>query len=663
MTFFLTPRTMGNSRAGRGDEIMVHFIQRDAISHGERRSIMPYGYNGKVLRVDLDGESVSVEEPQQVEYGRYVGGGALALSYLLRELKPGVDPLGPENVLVFAGSVIAGTPAAGLSRFSVAAKSPLTGAFGEAEAGGWWIPELKFAGFDAIVIKGKARKPVYLWVHDGEAEIRDAGHLWGKLTKETQEEIRGELGDDRVRIALIGPSGEKMVKAACILNELKHANGRTGLGAVMGSKNLKAIAVRGKKRMRVADAEAVKRLSKWLRDTYEEPYFSLGNLGTARITGMLSEQGILPTRNFREGSFDGADAISGETMAKTILVRRGTCHGCFVRCKREVEVGEPYFVDPIYGGPEYETCAAFGSLCGCSDLKAISKANQICNAYGLDTISAGNLIAFAMECYENGILTKAETDGLELRFGNVEAMLKMLEMIAGRNGLGDILAEGIRPAAEKFGKGASNYAIQLKGQPVPFHEPRGKVGVGLGYSISPTGADHMEIPHDTFWTSEAGIGLLRPLGILEPVDALDLGPQKVRLFMYLQQYWNLLNCLGICVFTAKPFGPHTLSSIVDYVKAVTGWETSLFDLLKVGERHAAMARLLNVREGFTPQDDVLPDRFFQPMEGGTLKGKNIDREEFLKALETYYEMMGWNPETGVPTTAKLAELDLDWLSP
>jgi aldehyde:ferredoxin oxidoreductase len=620
---------------------------------------MPHGYNGKILRVDLDNESMSVEEPQELFYSRYLGGGALALSYLLKELKPKSDPLGPENLLVFAGSVIAGTPAAGLSRFSVAAKSPLTGAFGEAEAGGWWIPELKFAGFDAIIIKGKARKPVYLWVHDGEAQIRDAGHLWGKPTKEAQEGIREELGDKRIRIALIGPSGEKLVKVACIINELQHANGRTGLGAVMGSKNLKAIAVRGKKRMKVADGEAVRRLSKWLRDTYEEPYFSLGNLGTARVAAVLSKQGILPTLNFREGSFDPVDAISGETMAKTILKRRGTCYGCFIRCKREVQVGKPYLVDPIYGGPEYETIAAFGSMCGVADLKAISQANQFCNAYGLDTISTGSLISFAMECYENGILTKGDTDGLDLRFGNGEAMMRMLEMIGKREGLGDILADGHCPAAEKFGKGAINFAIHVKGMPAPFHEPRGKVGVGLAYATSATGPDHMEFPHDPFWTSEAGIALLRPLGILEPVDALDLGPKKVRLFVYLQQYWNLLNSLGICMFTAKPFGPYTFSAIVDYVKAVTGWETSLFDLLKVGERHANMARIFNLREGFTARDDVLPDRFFQPLEGGPLKGKTIDREQFSTAMETYYEMMGWDPETGIPREGKLAELDLD----
>jgi len=623
---------------------------------------MPNGYNGKILRVDLDKESISVEEPHQTLYGRYLGGGTLALHYLLKELKPKSNPLGPENILVFAGSVISGTPATGLSRFSAAAKSPLTNAFGEAEAGGWWIPELKFAGYDAIVIKGKAQRPAYLWIHDGEAEIRDARPLWGKFSKETQEEIRRELGDERIRIASIGPAGEKLVKVACILNELKHANGRTGLGAVMGSKNLKAIAVRGKKRMEVADEESVKRLTKWVRDTYEEPYFSIGNLGTARVTVMLSEQGILPTFNFREGSFEGAGAISGETMSKTILVRRGTCYGCFVRCKREVQVTEPYSVDPAYGGPEYETIAAFGSMCGIDDLKAISWANQLCNAYGLDTISTGGLIAFAMECYENGILKKGDTGGIDLRFGNVEAMIKMVEMIAKRDGLGDILADGMSSAAKKLGKVADRFAMHVKGMPLPFHEPRGKTGVGLGYAVSPTGPDHMEIPHDPFWATDAGIFLLRPLGILEPVDIFDLGPKKVRLFIYLQQYWDLLNSLGICMFTAKPMGPHTINEIVDYVKAVTGWETSLFDLLKVGERHANMARIFNLREGFTSKDDTLPDRLFNPMEGGTLKGKKIDKEQFSKAIETYYQMMGWDPETGVPKKEKLAELDLDWLT-
>jgi len=462
---------------------------------------MPKGYNGKVLRVDLERELINVEEPQEIIYSRYLGGGTLALYYLLRELKPRTDALVPENILVFSGSIISGTPAAGLSRFSVAAKSPLTGGFGEAEAGGWWIPELKFAGFDAIIINGKAHRPVYLWIHDGEAQIRDASQLWGKFSKETQDEIRKELGDDRIRVALIGPAGEKLVKVACILNELKHANGRTGLGAVMGSKNLKAIAVRGKKRMEMADEESVRRLTKRLKDSYEEPYFSLGKLGTSRVTTMLSEQGILPTFNFREGSFTGSEAISGETMAKTILVQRGTCYGCFIHCKREVQVGEPYFVDPIYGGPEYETVAAFGSMCGISNLKAISKANQLCNAYGLDTISTGSLIAFTMECCEKGILTKEDTGGLDLRFGNVEAMMRLVEMIGKREGLGNVLAEGICPAVEKFGKGAEQSAVHVKGMPVPLHEPRGKVGVGLGYAVSATGPDHMEYPHDPFWAN------------------------------------------------------------------------------------------------------------------------------------------------------------------
>jgi aldehyde:ferredoxin oxidoreductase len=301
-------------------------------------------------------------------------------------------------------------------------------------------------------------------------------------------------------------------------------------------------------------------------------------------------------------------------------------------------------------------------MCGIDDLKAISWANQLCNAYGLDTISTGSLISFAMECYEKGIVKKGETGGVDLRFGNVEAMIRLAEMIGKREGLGDILADGILSAAEKFGKGAERFAMHVKGMPLPLHEPRGKAGVGLGYAVSPTGPDHMEYPHDPFWATEAGISLLRPLGILEPVDVFDLGPKKVRIFMVLQQYWDLLNSLGVCMFTAKPFGPHTFTEIIDYVKAVTGWETSLFDLLRVGERHANMARVFNLREGFTSKDDTLPDRLFNPMEGGTLKGKKIDKEQFSKAIETYYEMMGWDPETGIPKKEKLAELDLDWLT-
>ena len=396
---------------------------------------MPYGYNGKVLRVDLTTGSFRVEEPGEVVYRTYLGGGGLASYYLLRELAPGIDPLSADNVLIFASSVISGVPIAGMVRFTIAAKSPLTGAYGEAEAGGFWGPELKFAGFDALIITGKAEKPSYLWINDGKVEIRSAERIWGMETGPAQEAIKEELGEKRARVALIGPAGENMVRFACVVNELKHANGRTGMGAVMGSKNLKAVAVRGTKKMDVHDPEKLRELSKELTELIGQygPNKVLRKLGTSNLIMALNNQGILPTRNFRGGSFEGAQKISGERMAETILKSEEGCYACAVRCKRAVEIPSgPYATDSCYGGPEYETLASLGSLLCIDDLAAITKGNELCNRYTLDTISTGVAIAFAMECYEAGILTKTDTGGIDFRFGNPEAMLKGIEWIAFR---------------------------------------------------------------------------------------------------------------------------------------------------------------------------------------------------------------------------------------
>ncbi len=620
----------------------------------------PFGHNGKILRVDLSARVLTEEQVPEILYRRYLGGGALSLYFLLKELKPGIDPLGPENLLIFMSSAVTGTPALGFSRYTVAAKSPLTGGFGESEAGGWWGPELKFSGYDGILVKGKANRPVYLWIHDGKAELQDASHLWGLQARETQEMIRKELGDEKIRIALIGPGGEKLVKFACILNDLKHANGRTGMGAVMGSKNLKAIAVRGDKKMALHAPEKARSVIKGVLESYKANPGTLGELGTARGVMPMNAGGILPTRNFTSGSFEKAEEICGETMRDTILVGRGTCYACAVRCKREVRVDAPYHVDPIYGGPEYETIAAFGSLCGIGDLKAIALANQICGAYTIDTISTGTTIAFAMECFEKGVITAKDTGGIELRFGNVEAMLRMVEQIGKREGFGNLLAEGVKVAAETIGKGSKDFAMHTKGQPLPLHEPRGKTGLGLAYALSPTGADHLEAAHDPVFESEAGLKNVLLLGILEPLSALELTHRKVRMFLYLQDLYNLFNSIGLCIFTAIPFGLMTIPDVVDYVNAVTGWDTSLWEFMKTGERHSNMARIFNFREGFTSKEDTLPDRLFKPLEGGTLKGTKIERHDFEKAVKTYYQMMGWD-ENGVPLRATLEELELGWV--
>ena len=618
---------------------------------------MPEGYTGKILRVNLTNRNISVEEPGEKFYRRYFGGTALIGYYLLKELKPGIDPLGPENKLIFSSGVLSGVPCAGSGRSGVGAKSPLTGGWGDSQAGGFWPAELKRAGWDAIIIEGKSDKPVYLWINDDKVEIRDASHLWGKNTLDVEKQIQDELADKRIRVAQIGPAGEKLVRFACILNDVTHAYGRNGHGAVMGSKKLRAIAVRGHKPLPLAHPEKVREVAKWIAEN-KPLYQGMTDYGTPRLVPMLNDAGILPTRNFQDGQFDGYMDIAGQTMADTILVGRGNCYACPVNCKREVKVGPPYDVDPAYGGPEYETLASLGSLCGVNDLKAVAKGNQLCNAYGLDTIATGNTIAFAMECFEKGLLTKEDTAGIELKFGNAEAMMTMVEMLAQRKGLGNMLAEGTKRAAEKIGQGAAEYAMQIKGQELPMHEPRGKVGLGLGYATSPTGGDHMHNIHDSAFTvdDQGAMTVVNAFGVLDAIPATELSPAKVRMFNYFVNWRHLQNSAIVCMFV-----PLECDHMVQLVNGATGWNTSVFELMKVGERALALARVFNAREGFTAKDDAIPKRFYKAFTSGPLRDKELTEETMQQALRTYYEMAGWDPERAIPTAEKLQELDLDWV--
>lgn len=463
---------------------------------------MPSGYNGKILRINLTSKKLKVEEPEEAFYRTYPGGGSLASYYLLRYMRPGIDPLGPENVLIFASNIISGAPIAGMTRFTVAAKSPLTGGYGEAVADGFWGPELKLSGFDAVVIKGKAEKPSYLSICDGQVELRPAQKLWGLETGPAQEKIRKNLKDDRARIALIGPAGENLVRYACVVNELKHVNGRMGMGAVIGSKNLKAIAVRGTNTLWARNLEKFLEISKYMGELIAQHGANkgLGTLGTPNLLMALNTRGMLPTRNFHDGVFAGAEKINGEKIAETILKSKEGCYACAAGCKRVVEIpAGPYATSSIYGGPEDETLAALGSLLCIDDLAAISKGNELCNRYGLDTISTGAVIALVMECYEKGIVTQADTEGVEFRFGNAAAMLKAIEWIALRQkGLGDLLADGVKAAAEKIGQGSGKFALHIKGQELPMYAPRGKTGqAALSFAVFPAGAGHMEALHDT----------------------------------------------------------------------------------------------------------------------------------------------------------------------
>ncbi len=619
---------------------------------------MANGYNGKMLRVDLSRRAISVDEPEDRFYRCYLGGRGFISYYLLKEVEAGIDPLGPDNKLMFACGVVTGAPVGGCGRNSVGAKSPLTGAYGDAEVGGYWGAELKHAGYDGIIIEGKAEKPVYLWIKDGQAEVRDASHLWGKSTGECQEAIRSDLGEPLARTATIGQAGENLVRYAAILNDVHHAAGRTGMGAVMGSKNLKAIAVRGRNRPALANPEAVRALAKWLRDIVGIVMGGMHAQGTAVGLKALNRDGGLPTRNFQEGVFEEADKISGRAMKETILVGEGSCYACPVRCKRVTSVSEPYQVDPAYGGPEYETLASFGSNCGVDDLAAIAKANELCNAYGLDTISAGATVSFAMECFERGILSEKDTGGLKLNFGAASAMLQLVELIAKREGIGDVLAEGVLRAAERIGRGAEEFALHVKGQELPMHEPRYKQGLGIGYAISPKGADHTMSVHDSMYTSEGPLlENAKALGLLEPLALDDLSPAKVRMVAYHSCWQHLLDSLVMCNFM-----PFSYSQVSELVGVTTGWNSTVWELMKVGERCLAMTRAFNIREGLGKKDDSLPQRFFTPLPSGPLQGVSIGKDEFEQAKETFYSMLGWDKAEGRPSLGKLQELGIEWVA-
>ncbi len=612
------------------------------------------GYNGKILRANLTENTISVETFDESFCRKYLGGTGFTTYFLWKELPQGVAPLSPENKLIFALGPLTGIPLPGSGRNSAGAKSPLTGGIAKSEVGEFWGAELKRAGYDIIIIEGKAEKPVYLWIDDEQASLRDASHLWGKNTGETQQAIRTELGDHRIRIAMIGPAGENLVRYACIMNGLYDAAGRGGLGAVMGSKNLKAIAVRGHRPPRIANSGPVRELRKWLADNMHL-VSDFHEFGTGAVTEASEAMGNLPVRNFRDGLFPGVEKIGARAVKDTIRIGMDACFACTVRCKKIVQVKNPYSVDPAYGGPEYEALASLGSDCGIDNLKAIAKGSELCNAYSLDTISAGAVIAFAMECFENGLLNRKDTGGIDLKFGSEEAMLKAVELIARREGIGELLAEGVTRAARKIGKGAPEFAIQVKGLEAGMHEPRVKPGLGLGFMVNPHGADHCCNLHDTLYVNDSNwrVKELKPLGITGALPSDDIGPRKVALFRLVQLKMILFDSLLICQFL-----PYTYAQFNDILAAVTGWDIGAAELPKIAERTLTMTRLFNLREGLTAADDVLPQRFFQPKTDGVLADKPLGPAKMEEARKCYYALMGWDERTGTPEPEKLAELDI-----
>lgn len=627
-----------------------------------------FGYNGKILRVDLSRKKVLTTSLSEADAKRFLGGRGLAAKVLFEELKAGIDPLGLENKLIFACGPFAATGYPLNSRWLVAGKSPLTGIWGEAACGGTFAVQLRKAGYDALIVEGASEFPVYVAILDNDVEIRDASQIWGMMTLDTEQAIARDLGiesrkEDDPSVVCIGPAGERLVKFASVMHTAHRAAGRTGLGAVMGSKKLKAVAVRGSKKVSVYNPERLRELTKTVVNECltDKSIVHFSKYGQAGGVSVLNANGILPTKNFQKGTFDQFEKIDGKTMAETILKRKSSCSQCPVACKREVEIVDgPYApVDSGYGGPEYENMAALGSLLLIGDLHAVSKENQMCNAYGLDTISTGVIVAWLMECYDRGIFTSQDLDGIEAQWGNAEAAMKLIEKIGNRDGLGNLLAEGIRKASLQFGRGSESYTMEVKGLEVPMHEPRGKKGLGLAYAISGRGACHEQAFHDTEVESE---NVAPEIGISKALNRHDTSRNKVDMVKRSQDWVAITNSALQC--TAPAWIGHDYnkpSFFAEALNAVTNLNFNAGELMVIGERVNNLCRCFNVREGIRRKDDYLPRRFSEePLPDGPSQGQRITHEELQNMLDNYYELRGWDKKTGIPSRRKLEELGLGY---
>ena len=630
---------------------------------------MPPSYCQNILHVDLTTGEIKYETPQDDFYRKYIGGSAMGVFYVLKETPPHTDAFFPENTLTFFVSPTTGLAISGQSRINVNARSPLTDAIGDSQAGGFFPAGLKFAGFDGIVIKGASAKPVYLYLENGKAELREAPHLWGKLTAEVEEILKKEIGDEKIEVAQIGPAGEELVRFASVMNMHNRANGRTGMGAVMGSKKLKAIVVRGRNKVEPVDKATLVQMNKYGVNAMETTADMKGiaRNGTADVVGFQNSIGSQPTRNYNEGQFEGFESLTGDKMTETILKKRDTCFGCVVHCKRVVETeykGEK--VDPTYGGPEYETIGTFGSYCGISNLSVVALAHQICDAWGMDTISCGATLAFAMECFEKGLITREQADGIELKYGDADAMLAMLKNIATRTGFGKLLGEGSARAAKAIGKGSEAFLVTCKGQELPAHMPQSKKSMSVIYAVNPFGADHQSAEMDPMY-EEGGASVyferLAKIGLNQVQKPSSMNDEKVR-FVYLTEvFYSALDTFTLCQFVWGPswqmYGP---DETVALIKAATGWDFTVEEFMQVGERRLNLMRAFNAREGFTRKEDTLPAKFALPLKGtGPTAGVAVEFQELEHYKDTYYQLAGWDGTTGNPTSARLAGLGLEWV--
>ncbi|MEN1758860.1 aldehyde ferredoxin oxidoreductase family protein [Anoxynatronum sibiricum] len=610
------------------------------------------GYTGKYLDINLTTGQIEKKEVDEKMIQEYVGGGGFSARILWDETSQSTDPLGPESPLIIMTGPLTGTLAPTGNCWYVGFKAPTTGIYGEGRGGGYWGPELKYAGYDYMIIRGKAEKPVYLNIHNDQVSLEDAAHLWGKDFFDTTYAL--EEAHPGAKVMGIGPAGENLVKSAIIMSDLYRAGGRGGAGAVMGAKNLKAIAVYGSKGVQVADPEGFKEILEEVNKViYEHPATAqlLPNYGTASLVNGMNAFGALPTRNHRSGTFEGAEKISGEAMAESILVKTRSCFACNIKCTRYTKVDKGEYAGVESEGPEYETVNAFGSRCGVDNLEAIAMANMNANRLGLDTISAGTMIAFAMELFEEGILTKEECNGLDLTFGNHQAMNTLLQDLAHRKGLGDTLAEGVRAAAKKIGKGAEKYAMHVKGLELTATELRAAQDSGLGHAIANRGGDHLRPWSPAFTLFGFGQAEIDLSGTPDPIVPED----KARVVKAMEKAAIFTDLNGMCKFTVlcNTLSPAQLARLTE---TVTGLPMDVARLEETVDRALTLQRALNLyRYGMDPSLDTLPDRFTKdPAPDGPAKGKVC---ELPFMLQDYYEKSGWDTK-GYPTDERYDTLGL-----
>ena len=610
-----------------------------------------FGLMGNILRVNLEEGTILKEAIPEEVAKKFLGGRGLASKYLFDENRPGIDPLGPENKLIFFSGLITGTASPSASRYSVVTKSPLTNIWAQSSSGGRWGVDLKHAGFDGIIFEGISEKPVFLVIDDGVVQLRDATDLWGKNVTETTELLKQQLGAT-FNIASIGIAGENQVRYAAIMNDLHRAAGRCGVGAVMGSKKVKAIAVKGAQKIQIADRTAFKNVADKQFELLGESILSAGleAYGTNLVLDMVNVCGGLPTRNWQTGVCSFVDKINGEALSEKVLVRPVGCFACPIKCGRDSEIREGPYVGQKGEGPEYESVGTFGAMCDIDDLEAITMAHYLCNDYGLDTISTGSTIAFSMECFEKGMITKKSAEGMEIYFGNSNTMIELVHKIAKREGIGDLLAEGTKRIAQQLGQGSERFAMNVKGLELPAYDSRGAKITGLAFATANRGGDHITayVQGPTYLAS--------PFLVIEDSeirDPLQENPEEAKVVKDMEDALTVFDAAGSCKFMGMSLDAKEWS---DIIATLTGWQFTVEEFRKTGERIYNLERAFNVREGLTRADDTLPKRLLEdPLPEGPAAGQVNKLEIFL---DPYYEFRGWDKATGKPTPEKLKELGL-----